>query len=348
MMPFFSIIIPVYNVAPYLRECLDSILSQTFMDWEAICVDDGSTDGSGAILDEYAARDSRIRVIHQPNAGVSAARNAALDIVRGKYFGFMDPDDILHKEYIEHLVSLVKDKPGWVGAIGWEEFLDGQEEPIRLCHPAATDGAHAVDEPLILLHTGTLWNRIYPTTLLESQGARVRFFSGLYVGEDTVFVSLLLSGSQGVIVDSSYSGYRYRLRQKSLCHGRSERELSICYWDDTLALSRNSVCGRRPELLKEFISYALSGHIFSLRSFADVFAVVKRIHADGVTPWSYVVLLADDNCDFKYDTLRPKVARMCARVLLSKLPMAIQAGIILLINFGMRARGWVARRFNHV
>ena len=98
MMPFFSIIIPVYNVALYLRECLDSVLSQTFTDWEAICVDDGSTDGSGAILDEYAAKDKRLRVFHQPNAGVSAARNKALDNISGEWVWCVDGDDMLHPE----------------------------------------------------------------------------------------------------------------------------------------------------------------------------------------------------------------------------------------------------------
>lgn len=93
MNPTFSIIIPVYNVAPYLRECLDSVLAQTYADWEAICVDDGSTDGSGAMLDEYAAKDSRFRVIHQANAGVSAARNVALELFSGAWVLFMDPDD---------------------------------------------------------------------------------------------------------------------------------------------------------------------------------------------------------------------------------------------------------------
>lgn len=95
IMPFFSIIIPVYNVAPYLRECLDSVLAQTFTDWEAICVDDGSSDGSGAILDEYAARDERFRVIHQANAGVSVARNVALGLVCGMYVCFIDGDDVV-------------------------------------------------------------------------------------------------------------------------------------------------------------------------------------------------------------------------------------------------------------
>ena len=92
-MPFFSIIIPVYNVAPYLRECLDSVLAQTFKDWEAICIDDGSTDGSGEILDEYGARDKRFRVLHQGNAGVSAARNRGLEEAKGEWVLFMDPDD---------------------------------------------------------------------------------------------------------------------------------------------------------------------------------------------------------------------------------------------------------------
>ena len=94
-MPFFSIIIPVYNVAPYLRECLDSVLAQTFTEWEAICVDDGSTDGSGAILDEYEAKDTRFRVIHQPNAGVSAARNRGIGVAQGEWLWFVDGDDNL-------------------------------------------------------------------------------------------------------------------------------------------------------------------------------------------------------------------------------------------------------------
>ena len=106
-MPFFSIIIPVYNVAPYLRECLDSVLAQTFTDWEAICVDDGSTDGSGAILDEYAAKDNRFRVIHQQNAGVSVARNTALSRIRGEWFLFLDGDDRLRPDGLAVFVPYI-------------------------------------------------------------------------------------------------------------------------------------------------------------------------------------------------------------------------------------------------
>ena len=93
--PSFSVIIPVYNCTPWLRECLDSVSTQTFQDWECICVDDGSADESGAILDEYALRDPRFRVFHQENSGASAARNAGLDKARGDFFLFVDGDDAI-------------------------------------------------------------------------------------------------------------------------------------------------------------------------------------------------------------------------------------------------------------
>ena len=91
----FSIIIPVYNVAPYVCACLDSVLSQTYGDWEAVCVNDGSRDGAGAILDAYTEKDPRFKVIHQDNAGVGAARNAALDAAKGEWIVFVDGDDAL-------------------------------------------------------------------------------------------------------------------------------------------------------------------------------------------------------------------------------------------------------------
>ena len=106
MNPKFSIIIPVYNVAPYLRECLDSVTAQTYTEWEAICVDDGSTDGSGEILDEYAKKDKRFRVMHQANAGVSVARNAALQTLSGEWFFFLDADDTIENDALKEMLDL--------------------------------------------------------------------------------------------------------------------------------------------------------------------------------------------------------------------------------------------------
>lgn len=109
MQPYFSIIIPVHNIAPYLCECLDSVLAQTFTDWEAICIDDGSADESGAILDEYAVNDERFRVIHQENKGVGAARNVGLDSARGKWILFLDGDDIWNVKLLAVVTRMIEE-----------------------------------------------------------------------------------------------------------------------------------------------------------------------------------------------------------------------------------------------
>ena len=105
-MPEISLIIPCYNVQTFLPRCLDSLLAQSFQDWEAVCVDDGSTDATVAILDAYAARDGRFRIIHQANAGVSCARNRALEEARGQYILFVDSDDLLHPQALEICLEL--------------------------------------------------------------------------------------------------------------------------------------------------------------------------------------------------------------------------------------------------
>ena len=102
--PLVSVIVPVYKVEPYLRRCIDSIVGQTYRNLEIILVDDGSPDHCGTICDEYALRDSRIKVIHKENDGLSSARNAGLDIANGEYIGFVDSDDHTASQMYERLV----------------------------------------------------------------------------------------------------------------------------------------------------------------------------------------------------------------------------------------------------
>lgn len=111
MPPEISVIVPVYKVEAYLARCVDSIIAQTFVDFELILVDDGSPDSCGAICDAYAARDNRIRIIHQPNAGLSAARNAGIELALkspSKYISFVDSDDYVAPLYLETLLAGVK------------------------------------------------------------------------------------------------------------------------------------------------------------------------------------------------------------------------------------------------
>ena len=100
-----SIIVPVYNVEPYIGKCLDSILEQTYSNYEVLLIDDGSTDNSGVICDEYSALDGRFRVFHQKNSGVSAARNFALIRSEGAYIMFVDSDDFIHPQMLEILYT---------------------------------------------------------------------------------------------------------------------------------------------------------------------------------------------------------------------------------------------------
>jgi glycosyltransferase involved in cell wall biosynthesis len=112
--PLISLVVPVYNVAPYLPTCLDSIIGQTYVTLEIILIDDGSTDGSGALCDKYAMKDVRIHTYHQKNGGLSAARNAGILQAHGDYIAFVDSDDCLAPGYVTRLYDVPgKHGPTW-------------------------------------------------------------------------------------------------------------------------------------------------------------------------------------------------------------------------------------------
>lgn len=129
-MPKISVIVPVYNVEKYLRQCIDSILAQTFADFELILVDDGSTDKCGAICDEYAKKDYRIKVIHQKNGGLSAARNAGLDIAAGNYVAFIDSDDLVRDRYLEVLYNALIESESDISTCRSLVFDDGDDKGV--------------------------------------------------------------------------------------------------------------------------------------------------------------------------------------------------------------------------
>lgn len=122
-----SIIVPCYNVEAYLCKCVDSLLAQTYKNIEIILVDDGSPDASGAICDEYAQKDNRIKVIHKKNGGLSDARNVAIDIAKGEYITFVDSDDFVASDYVETLYHLVKKYQCKVGVAWLRTFHEGCE-----------------------------------------------------------------------------------------------------------------------------------------------------------------------------------------------------------------------------
>lgn len=188
-MPKVSIIIPVYNAEKGIRKCVESVLNQEFTDFELILVDDGSKDGSPAILDEYAARDERVRVIHKPNQGVSATRNLGLETACGQYIQFMDADDWLTEDSTKILVRAAEEH-GCDLAVGGFYRVVGE-------HLARKS---SIDEPRLLslkqyaecmmenpadYYYGVLWNKLYRKELIDQY--RVRMDENLSFCEDFIF-----------------------------------------------------------------------------------------------------------------------------------------------------------------
>lgn len=127
MIPSVSLIVPVYNVRPYIHKCIKSILNQTFTDFELILVDDGSDDGSGDVCDQYAISDSRIIVIHKNNGGQSSARNTGLEIAKGRYIGFVDADDYIAPSMVETLFDLAAKYDADITECGYKSIFPDKE-----------------------------------------------------------------------------------------------------------------------------------------------------------------------------------------------------------------------------
>ena len=130
-----SVICPVYNAERFLRRSVDSVLAQTLPKFELILIDDGSTDGSGRICDEYASRDSRVKVLHKPNGGVSSARQAGMDLASGEYFIHIDSDDWADREWLERMYKVAKAEDADVVCCDFYQVFKDRKELSRQCHP---------------------------------------------------------------------------------------------------------------------------------------------------------------------------------------------------------------------
>ena len=212
--PFFSVIVPVYNVAPYVGECLDSVFSQSCADWECLCVDDGSREGSGSLLDVYARRDARFRITHQPNAGVSSARNRALDTAHGQWVWFVDGDDRLREGALGMLQgALVEANDPQVAAVAFT-FKEGVSVPTVWPE---------VKPPYVTSErTLTAWWHFRLSafrTLFRRDAIGDLRFKRYSIGEDCLFSAMFFFRiSRWMMWDAPL--YFYRVRQGSAMHSR--------------------------------------------------------------------------------------------------------------------------------
>lgn len=226
-----SIILPCYNVAPYLDECLESLVRQTWEDLEIICVNDGSTDDTPAVLRGWAEKDARIRVIHQENGGAFSARNAGLDAAAGEYIGFVDPDDYVDTSMYARLVETAQRHGAEVAACGYTSFSeedgtvmeDAGHAPEPGFEPDAKKSCFS-GESVWLRMDVVVWNKVYRRSFFEENGLRMK--PGFRGGEDDIFwlTALPHASRLAVIPDQLYFYRRKRagslsdVRQGWLAH----------------------------------------------------------------------------------------------------------------------------------
>ena len=219
--PAISVIVPIYNVEDYLGGCIDSVLGQTFDDFELILVDDGSPDGSGRICDAYALKDSRIRVIHKKNGGLSSARNAGLDAAKGKYVYFLDGDDWIREDLLEKAVSGMEAGSDLVAFRYLFVYPTGTKEQERFFGDsefktaAASERLAFISQILLAYKIG--WEactRVFRRSLIEEHG--LRFADNRKIFAEDLYFSLCYCAhmTQAKYVDECL--YYYRQREDSI------------------------------------------------------------------------------------------------------------------------------------
>lgn len=290
-MPTITVIVPVYNVENYIHRCVNSILSQSFRDFELILVDDGSPDNCGTICDNYAARDSRIRVIHQENRGAAAARNAGLNAATGDYIAFCDSDDLVAPKWLEHLVGCAA--PGvlpvcascnQIDGLGYEKIFSGVGRELHPISDFYLFGRHGL--------AGYLWNALFDAAILRMEHLRLRTQHEKGDFNEDLLFALEYVGHIEKIVYTGYADYLYDTREGSLSrshyrHYFDKHEEKYLLWRQFLQTHGN------PEEMQHLATAILYRFLTALNQ-AD-YPQVKRIVASEAV--QEAVRLADTSAE---------------------------------------------------
>lgn len=218
----FSIIIPVYNMEEYLKECLDSLINQTLKDFEAICIDDGSSDNSLAILKEYANKDNRFVVISQKNQGQGVARNKGIDAAKGEYIAFVDPDDYIQNNMLEHFYKKFKETNATMILFNHFSFEDGanvkevsdfEQKSIKfgcIIKPNTFFNWNDLKQQRRLTSVNyAAWNKVYSSDFIKKNNIA---FAPYRIGEDHLFsISALLLADKIYYDNGAFYNYRRRI-----------------------------------------------------------------------------------------------------------------------------------------
>ena len=267
-----SVIVPVYNAEKVVSRGIDSILAQRFKDFELILVDDGSSDGSGAICGGYASRDSRVKVIHQDNAGVSAARNAGLKAAQGDWVTFVDSDDMVLDGFLEALVDAVnRDERIDLAYCGYA--IVERNTSIKTYRTATYIGEDQLHDALSqtkLLYRCSPWAKLFRRSIIVDH--ELQFDTNLTISEDRLFLYHYLMHVRGVATTSTI-GYLYgSFSPTSLKHKRVST--------DMLAYRQQSITAAANNVVKKFSlgngeAYLIARHLMLI-----LFELIRNVYLD--------------------------------------------------------------------
>jgi len=266
--PVISVIVPVYNVEPYLRQCIDSVLKQSFSSLELILINDGSTDASGDICEEYARRDTRVQVIHKENGGQSAARNRGLDVAQGAYIFFLDSDDYLAVDALKRLFDACETNQAEIACMGGASFYpDGTQVPFyQLDRIVKMTGLQAFDKMLLRDSLDSNpWGKLYKSEVYEG----IRFPEGLIFEDILITYRVLLRAEKVFHIGSE--GYYYRLRSDSITGGFFNKK----YYANT-----KQALILYQEIQKNYPELEAHGHLFYLDRI--VYNYFKLMQSDNI------------------------------------------------------------------
>ena len=206
-----SIIVPSNNVETYLPRCVDSILAQTYTDWELILVNDGSKDGTGAVIDEYASKDARIHAVHQENGGVSSARNKGMESMTGEYVIFLDSDDWIEPDMLKELEDAIRRNDSDMAACDSANVTQDENgvQTAKTCYKWGKDAKEKTVSGkdafyAVFYQSATLWNKLFRTENVRG----IEFNTKMSYGEDTDYLLRTLQKC-GKITLIPYCGYNY-------------------------------------------------------------------------------------------------------------------------------------------
>lgn len=272
-MPLVSVIIPVYNVEEYLRQCLDSVREQTLSDIEIICVNDSSTDGSLSILEEYEKKDPRIQVVTQPNGGAGAARNKGLSMASGKYLSFLDSDDFFEPDMLELAYKKAEeDKADFVVFNSDQYYTDRKRFVdvswtlrIKELPPYTPFNHRQMTDNIFKVFVGWAWDKLYNREFVEKNHL---LFQEQRTSNDMLFVFSAVAIAKRISIVNKILAHQRRDAKDSL--SKTRENSWHCFYDALTGLrDRLKEEEIYREIEKDYINYALHAVLWNINTLAE-------------------------------------------------------------------------------